>query len=164
MKNNKGFIGFSIVGFVLFFITISATSILSVLIFNAVNVNSNGNIFYIILALFGSVLFATLFCVVADLIRRKKMIENPVEKIMEATDRIAKGDFRVKLITPHSGSYFDEFDKIMENINAMAEELSKNEMLKNDFIANVSHEIKTPLAIIQNYAQILKSNKTDEKT
>ena len=58
---------------------------------------------------------------------------------------------------------YDEYDLIYENINTLATELSKNELLKNDFISNVSHEIKTPLAVIQNYAQSLNNKKLDDK-
>jgi signal transduction histidine kinase len=52
----------------------------------------------------------------------------------------------------------------MENLNKMTAELSKNEVLKSDFISNVSHEMKTPLAIINNYAKALQSDDLDDAT
>ena len=94
-------------------------------------------------------------CTAADVLRRKIMVDRPVNKILEATQAIAQGDFSVRLTPEHTYEKYNEYDIIMEDLNKMAGELSKSEVLKTDFISNVSHEIKTPLAVIQSYASIL---------
>lgn len=155
--NNKNKIGFSIFGFFLFFLTIAGTSSCTVMVFQSVNRASNGNLVAIVFAVLGNILLGTVLCSVIDIFRRKIMVDRPTKKILKATSEIAKGNFDIKLDIKHDHKRFDEYDIIMENINKMAEELSKNEILKTDFISNVSHEIKTPLTIIQNYAKLLSS-------
>lgn len=156
MRKNK--IGFSLFGAFLFFVTIATTTSCSILIFNATRENLGDNRTLISLAVLGSILVGTTICTVIDIFRRKFMVDKPTNQILDATSEIAKGNFDVKLKIKHKHSKFDEYDKIMENINKMSDELSKNEILKTDFISNVSHEIKTPLAIIQNYSTILQSD------
>lgn len=105
----------------------------------------------------------SLFCTTIDSVRRNFTVDRSVEKILEATERITSGDFNVRLSPRHAFNKYDDFDLIMENLNQMAAELSKNEILKTDFISNVSHEIKTPLAVIQNYAVALQNGKLTEE-
>ena len=94
-------------------------------------------------------------CTLADFARRRLTVDKTVDQILEATDAIAAGDFTVRLSPAHTYRRRDELDDIMENINRMAAELAHTETLHTDFIANVSHEIKTPLSVIRNYAAAL---------
>lgn len=161
-KTKKRSFGYLIVGFFLFFATIFVTSSLSIFVYYHVNKHSNGNTLLIAVAVVGMIFCGAVICSTIDYFRRKKMIEKPVKIILEATQKIASGNFNIKLIPAHEYLKYDEYDLIFENINTMTAELSKNELLKNDFISNVSHEIKTPLAVIQNYANALQSPDLDK--
>ncbi len=113
------------------------------------------------LATFINVLFLTVLFVTLDIIRRKITIDKPVKEIKDALQKITDGDFSVRL-SPQRAD--ENFAAIMESINRMTEELSGVETLRTDFIANVSHEMKTPLTVIQNYGTLLQdSSLSDEK-
>lgn len=105
---------------------------------------------------FGNVVLLTLIFTVVDGLRRKYMVERPVQRIISAAEEIMKGNFSVRIQPVHSIDSYDGFDAITGYINRMAEELSGIETLRTDFIANVSHELKTPLAVIQNCAAMLR--------
>jgi len=105
---------------------------------------------------FWNVILITILFKLADYIRRKIMVERPTKVITEATERIMSGDFSVR-IKPMQSSGMEGFNQIAMEINRMAEELSGVETLRTDFIANVSHEMKTPLAVMQNYGTLLQA-------
>lgn len=111
---------------------------------------------------FVNVLFLSfMFCLI-DGIRRKVTVEKPLKEILKATDRITNGDFSARIEPTHKLGGKNEFDVIIENFNIMAEEISGTETLRTDFISNVSHELKTPLAVMQNYATMLQSTSLSE--
>lgn len=151
----------SVTGYALFFLTIAATVTVALMIYSLVDGKSGGNKALIAVIMLVVIVALSSLCTVIDVIRRKIMVEKPVNKILDATKKIAAGDFSVRLNTAHTYEKYDEYDLIMENLNAMAAQLGKSEILKNDFISNVSHELKTPLAVIQNHAYMLKKDGLD---
>jgi len=101
---------------------------------------------------------------VVDYVRRKLTVERPVKQITEATSKMIEGDFSVRIEPIAKFGTDDSFNEIIECVNKMAEELSGVETLRTDFIANVSHEMKTPLAVMQNYGRLLQTpDLTEEK-
>lgn len=99
-----------------------------------------------------------------DYLRRKFTVERPVKRITDATLKMIEGDFTVRIAPVAKFGSDDSFNEIIECINKMAEELSGVETLRADFIANVSHEMKTPLAVMQNYGTLLQTpDLSDEK-
>lgn len=112
---------------------------------------------------FINVMFLSLLLCLGDGIRRKITVEKPLKEILKATDQITKGNFSARITPTHKFGRKNEFDIIIENFNIMAEEISGTETLRTDFISNVSHELKTPLAVIQNYATMLQRPSLSEK-
>lgn len=110
-----------------------------------------------------NVLIITTIFAWIDYIRRRMTVDRPVRIITEAAEKIMKGDLSVR-IKPMQGAATEGFNRIITAVNSMTEELSGIETLRTDFISNVSHEMKTPLAVMQNYGTLLQSSElSDEK-
>ena len=152
---------FSIWNFVVFFITVAFVVTCSFLLFFA-GTDVADEIFRerAKITFFNVILLSVIFTLI-DFVRRKLTIERPLKRILEGTHKITSGDLKARIKPIHPGHLTNEFDAIIESINAMADEISGMETLRTDFIANVSHEIKTPLAVIGNYATMLQDPDLD---
>ncbi len=150
-------------GAIAFFILVAGIIQVAVLLYDYIQkrTQSKG---LIALLMLGVICILSAICVVIDCIRRRLTVDKPVEKILRATERISKGDFSTRLEIIHPYGKYDQYDLIMENLNTMAAELSKSELLKTDFISNVSHELKTPLTVIKSYASLLQKGNLDKET
>lgn len=113
---------------------------------------------------FGNILFLSFLFTIVDALQRVVTVERPIRRILDAAQRITQGDFSVRIAPLYGGDSLDGFDAISVCFNKMAEELSGMETLRADFIANVSHELKTPLAVIQNYGAMLQQPGLPEET
>lgn len=85
----------------------------------------------------------------------KRLYQRPIESFAESARRVANGDFSVYVPPRHTEDKMDYLDVVFMDFNKMVEELGSIETLKTDFFSNVSHEFKTPLAVIQTYSQML---------
>jgi len=148
-------IGFAISCCMMLFLNVLADTMN--LTFTATNIAAAAKI-----TLVNVLLIAVLFTLV-DHIRRKISVDRPVKIITDATEKIMKGDFSVRIF-PIQGAASEGFNQIITAINSMAQELSGIETLRTDFISNVSHEMKTPLSVMQNYGTLLQAPEISAET
>lgn len=113
---------------------------------------------------FGNVVLISLLITIIDEVRRWFTITRPVRHIVNGLKKIMSGDFSARIAPLRGLDDQNGFNVIINYFNRMAEELSGIETLRTDFIANVSHELKTPLAVIQNYGTMLQAPGLSEET
>jgi signal transduction histidine kinase len=90
--------------------------------------------------------------------QRQRVFDEPMRQLSDTADRVAGGDFTVRLPLSHPQGRWDYVDVMFNDFNTMVAQLGSIETLKDGFIADVSHELKTPLAIIGNYAHALEDS------
>ena len=106
---------------------------------------------------FANVVALSLIFTGIDTLRRKLTVQRPLKQILQAAERIVQGDFSVRVPQQKKFGADDTFQQLGACFNKMAQELGSVETLRTDFIANVSHELKTPLTVIRNYGTLLQS-------
>ncbi len=83
----------------------------------------------------------------------------PLSEVTAVAESMAAGNFQIKSQKKRD----DEIGKLSDTLNYMADEITKKEKLKNDFISSVSHELRTPLTSIMGWAITLQSEKLQQK-
>ncbi len=104
-----------------------------------------------------SLIISTVIATIISGIASKRILR-PIRTLSKATEEVAKGNFSVKIGIPKDY----EFSLLAKNFNNMVHELSSIETLRNDFVSNVSHEIKTPIASIQGFAKLIQDKNLDD--
>lgn len=153
--------------YVLFFLLVAFLVTCSMMLFVSVLADtlqlnlSSENVTIAAKLTFGNVILLSVLFTVIDAIRRKLTTEKITEYIADAADKIVQGDFSIRIKAVTKMGVDENYNKIIHCFNIMSEELSCVETLRTDFIANVSHEMKTPLSVIQNYGTLLQMPNLD---
>lgn len=146
---------FSLMLFVITTVTALLTMILAMVMYRLGLLSSGRNPLMILVPVTISIIFGTL--------TSRKAGKRPVqalEEISQATKVVADGDYSVQLSL---NIPIEEVQNTVKNFNAMTRQLASTELLRNDFIANVSHEFKTPLAAIEGYTMLLQKKGLSEE-
>ena len=101
-----------------------------------------------------SLLLTLLIGLIAAMIGGYRLLV-PVRMLDEATRKVAAGDFTVRIPAPKR---MDEIGSLIESFNTMTRELGSVEMLRSNFVSDISHEFKTPLTAIEGYAKLLEGD------
>lgn len=104
-----------------------------------------------------TVIVFILFSIVSLIISSR--LSKPIINLKKETIKLAHGDYDVHF---QSGE-FTEFTELAETLNYTTGQLKKMDELRKDLIANVSHDIKTPLTMIKAYAEMIKDISGDNK-
>ena len=109
--------------------------------------------FYIMINSLLALLFTLFFiCIIVTMFSKRFLM--PIRNLNYATGEVSKGNFKIQLPIPNDF----ELGALTAKFNTMVKELNSIETLRNDFINNVSHEIKTPIATIQGFSNLLKDD------
>ena len=154
--------------------SLSILSVLVILIFFVIllSIGASGSILYIFhrIGVFQPIttnrlpgfilvlLLISLFIGTITAIFGGKHFLRPIRNLTEATKEIASGNFDVRVETGRR----HELERLARSFNEMAKELSSIETLRTDFVSNISHEFKTPIASIRGFARQLKKDTLSE--
>lgn len=86
----------------------------------------------------------------------------PIKKIRDYLLLVSEGEFDNKLDKGIAIFGISQFNSMIDDINTTVSELKNIQTLRTDFVNNISHEVKTPLAVIQNYSKLLQSDELSD--
>ena len=81
-----------------------------------------------------------------------RRLAQPLYSITDSAAQLAKGHYDIKF----EGAGYAETEDLADTLNYAAAELSKSDKLQKDLVANVSHDLKTPLTMVKSYAEMIR--------
>lgn len=157
-KHSKLWLYFSGIVFATLMAAFLIILILWVILFNfgIISINPANKHMPLVFAFAGSILIGAIIALFVG-----RLIIKPVQNINNAFGELSKGNFDVRV---PDNERITEINEMAKCFNSMAYDLSHIETLRNDFVVNVSHEFKTPIASIEGYATLLQdAGLSDEK-
>lgn len=148
-------VAFSVFVFLIVLVTVFLTMIITASMFRLGLLGFNSRWYITLVPVLASTLVGTLLSLASG-----KRVVSTVEHANEAIRQVAQGNFDVKL---DENIPVQEMREIAQNFNMMTRELAGTEMLRNDFVENVSHEFKTPLTAIEGYVTLLQKKDLSEE-
>ncbi|KOS29236.1 membrane protein [Bacillus anthracis] len=128
-------------------------------ILDALAIHLSPFVTYLISDILSFIFMILVWILIAVLMRPKR--EAMIWTIIEPIQKIAKGDFSVKI--RNEEKYDGEIGVLVKSINDMTDELNAMEKMRQEFIANVSHELKTPITSIKGFARALQDTNLPEE-
>lgn len=106
-------------------------------------------------------LYVAVFVIIVALVMAfflAKRISSPIVNMKNEANKLAEGNYNVKF----KSNSFSEINDLATTLDDATEKLSQINDLRKDLVANVSHDIKTPLTIIQTYAEMIQDISGDD--
>jgi two-component system sensor histidine kinase BaeS len=104
----------------------------------------------------------TLLLGIAAAVMLGRRLSRPIREASAATRRIARGELSTRLPTPGDHQH-DELSDLARSVNVMAGELDRAQVLEQQFLLSVSHDLRTPLTSIRGYSEAIRDEAADPK-
>lgn len=79
-------------------------------------------------------------------------VARPILNITKSASKLAEGNYDVNF----EGGHYSEITQLADTLNYTSQELAKTDNLQKDLIANVSHDLRTPLTMVKSYAEMIR--------
>lgn len=132
---------------------VTAVTLIGAILTIVIGEKTVANVMYVSQLIILIFIIVAFYCIVDRLVIRR------IQELNEAMEKVADGNYET--IVPIQGK--DELSGLAGGFNKMTAELRANAFLSKDFVRYVSHEFKTPLSVIRNYAEITQDESTESE-
>ena len=87
-----------------------------------------------------------------------RLISTPIIRITKSAEKLAQGDYNVKF----NGRGYTETEKLADTLNYASNEITKIDTMRRDLMANISHDLRTPLTMVKAYAEMIRDLSGDD--